>query len=98
MVDLILVMGSVSGLWLYHLRSIFRKERDDFRHHFRLSGFVGLGRRGCPSRYRNPNREKEFFLPGWRTDAKQPRWFLGSVCEGMRGVGWDIDGLSCSHD
>jgi len=62
---LVLVMDSVLSLCLYHLRAIFREERDGSRHHFRLSGFVGFGGRRCPGSYRNPDREKEFFLPGW---------------------------------
>ena len=96
--SIVLVMGSVLSLWLYHLRSIFRKERSDFCLHFRLGSLIGLGSRRSPSRHRNPDREKKLLLPGWGADAKQPRWLLSSVGEGMRRVGRDVEGRSCSHD
>ena len=83
---------------LYHLRSIFRKKRKDFRLHFRLSGLIGLRSRRCPGSHRNPDCEKEFFLPGWRADAKQPCRMLGCVGKGMGRIGRDVDGLTRSHD
>ena len=45
-----------------YLGAIFRKERDDFRLQFLLSGFVGLGRWRCPTRNRNTKRQEKLVL------------------------------------
>jgi hypothetical protein len=37
---------------------------------------------------------EELFLPGWHAEAQQPHRLLGSVGEGVRRVGRDVDGLT----
>jgi hypothetical protein len=109
MVEFVLAIGSVlrliqlfivknSRLRLENLRAILREKCDGLRHHFLLSGFVGLGRRRGPTGNRNAYRKEEFIQPGGRVDAKQPHWVLGRVDEGMGSVGRDVDGLARSHD
>jgi hypothetical protein len=62
------------------------------------SGLVQLGRRRRAGRQRDTDLREELFLPGRHTEAQQPHRLLGSVGEGVRCVGRDVDGLTGAHD
>ena len=49
-------------------------------------------------RHRDTDLHEELFLPGRHAEAQQPHRLLGSVGEGVRCVGRDVDGLTGAHD
>jgi hypothetical protein len=73
---------------------VFWRQGGGFGAEFLLGFCVGLRRRRGSRRDAHADLLEEFFLPGWRADAKQARVLFSGVMELVRRIGRNVQGLA----